>query len=116
MINKQWKYIFVFDIVSKQFSVRRLLTRRLTPTPRLTTAACVPAAAAASARVAGLVPFQSLASNDEDYLCRKRRRKKRELVSAFIRRKLEDKVVMEDVRDGDNWSLNNVKRDVYYEE
>ena len=89
------------------------MTRRLTPTPRLTTAACVPAAAAASARVAGLVPFQSI---DEDYLCRKRRRKKRELVSAFIRRKLEDKVVMEDVRDGDNWSLNNVKRDVYYEE
>ena len=80
------------------------------------TAACVPAAVAASARVAGLVLFQSLASNDEDYLFRKRRRKKRELVSAFIRRKLEDKVVMEDVRDGDNWSLNNVKRDVYYEE
>ena len=53
---------------------------------------------------------------DEDHLCRKRRRKKRELMSAFIRRKLEDKVVMEDVRDGDNWSLNNVKRDVYYEE
>ena len=53
---------------------------------------------------------------DKDYLCRKRRRKKRELMSAFIRRKLEDKVVMEDIRDGDNWSLNNVKRDVYYEE
>ena len=53
---------------------------------------------------------------EKDHLCRKRRRKKRELMSAFIRRKLEDKVVMEDVRDGDNWSLNNVKRDVYYEE
>ena len=53
---------------------------------------------------------------DKHYLCRKRRRKKRELMSAFIRRKLEDKVVMEDIRDGDNWSLNNVKRDVYYEE
>ena len=55
-------------------------------------------------------------NTDKYHLCRKRRRKKRELMSAFIRRKLEDKVVMEDIRDGDNWSLNNVKRDVYYEE
>ena len=81
------------------------------------TAVCVPSAVAVSAHVAGLLltpePFFEF---DEDNLCRKRRRKKRELMSAFIRRKLEDKVVMEDVRDGDNWSLNNVKRDVYYEE
>jgi len=44
---------------------------------------------------------------------RKRRRKKRELMSAFIRRRLDSKV---DIRDGDTWSLNNVRRDVYYEE
>ena len=44
---------------------------------------------------------------------RKRRRRKRELMSAFIRRRLASRV---DVPDGDNWSLNNVKRDVYYEE
>ena len=35
------------------------------------------------------------------------------MMSAFIRRRQDSKV---EVRDGDTWSLNNVKRDVYYEE
>jgi len=44
---------------------------------------------------------------------RKRQRRKRELMSAYIRRRLNSKV---GVADGDTWSLNNVRRDVYYEE